>query len=180
MALTKLQADAVIKLFVSSFSNESNEKNRKKIFIDFEDAFGKGIADWQSICKEEMEHYTSNKGVMEHFDMLIHRKEGQSVCCDYLIRELAESDLKAVIELINCAFSMRLTSYDNERFKKFMESGYSFVACNNNDILGVVLGYFAPNLSMDEVIWTPLRWQKQQEGMGLVRNCSRTSRTVHH
>lgn len=151
MALTKSQANAVIKMFALSFASSDSEKNRKKIFFEFEDTFGNGLANWQSMCKEKIEQYASDKAVIEHFDMLVHRKETQSDWNELVLRELKKSDLEAVTELINSAFALGLTSYDNEKFEKFIESGYSFVACNGDEILGVVLGYLIPDLSLDAV-----------------------------
>ena len=183
MALTKLQAEAVVKLFALSFAHNDSEKIRKEIFLEFEDTFGRGIADWHSICKEIIEQHTSDKDVIEHFDMLVYRKENQNEWSECLIRQLKESDLEAVIELINSAFSMMLTSYDNERFEKFMESGYSFVACNNDEILGVVLGYLAPDLNMDAVYLDTFTVSETVRGHGigrmLLRHVSKCASSNH-
>lgn len=41
MALTKKQVEGVTDLFVTNFVNGNDELDRKKILIQFEDAFGK-------------------------------------------------------------------------------------------------------------------------------------------
>ena len=52
MALTHRQVEGVISLFTTSFINCSNEDERKKMIVNFEDTFGKSIAEWQTKCRE--------------------------------------------------------------------------------------------------------------------------------
>lgn len=151
MALTKSQMNGVIDMFVASFVNSDNKKERKRIFIEFEDIFGKGIVDWQNICREKIEKYTSDSVVVECFDEFVCRKEKQDDNADIMIRLLTENDLEQVRELINTAFTMTLTFYDDDKFKKFIESGYSVVACNGEEILGVALAYEIPNLNVSSI-----------------------------
>lgn len=150
MALTKLQANVAIKLFVANFANSNNDNDRKKLFIEFEDVFGRGISDWKSICRLELEQQTSKQSILEYYDKLLCRKDKLSKN-PIVIRELRELDLEASRELINSAFDMCLTHFDNDRFSEFIKNEYSVVAEYNDDVVGVALAYIIPGLSMDAV-----------------------------
>lgn len=169
MALTKSQVDSIVDLFSLAFANSSDESVREKAYFEFEDIFGKGIDNWQAICRGKIKQCTLNEAVIEHFDRLAHRHDNKVEDMEYLIREIKESDLAAVIELINNAFSMNLTYFDNDKIKKFMDSGYSFVACNNDEVLGVALGYYIPDLCMDAVYLDTLTVAETIRGRGIGR-----------
>lgn len=144
MALTQKQADTVVDLFSGLFAKSDQKEERKEIFLEFEDVFGKGIYDWKTICREKMEQYAPDKEIIEHFDTLANRKKEDNN--KYLVRELDKTDIKEVRELINRAFHSHLTSYDEEKIEKFVGNGYSLVACCSDEILGVILGYVMPDL----------------------------------
>lgn len=145
MALTPKQVEGITDMFVASFVNDSNELERKKILIEFEDVFGKSISDWKSICREKIQQRTSDISVIECYDSFINRAEQQDDVDIYQIRLLEENDLEQVRELINFTFGMGLTFYEDERLKKFIESGYSIVAYNNEEIVGVALAFEMPD-----------------------------------
>lgn len=166
MSLTKRQANAAMLLFVNSFVKCNSAIERKKIFLDFEDSFGTGIRDWQVICKEKLEQLTSSKEIIEHFIALINR-ESQNKTNECLIRKLVKSDLTVVCELLNYSFNMHLTSYDDNKFDKFIESGYSFVAYCNDEVIGVLLGYLIPDLSMDAVYIDAVAVSENMRGCGI-------------
>ncbi|MDD3221546.1 MAG: hypothetical protein PHG07_04085 [Lachnospiraceae bacterium] len=52
MALTKGQANGVIRLFVSAFLRERDNKKRKILFSEFEDCFGRSITDWKKTVRK--------------------------------------------------------------------------------------------------------------------------------
>lgn len=141
MALTKKQVEGVTNLFVASFVNSSNELERKKALIEFEDAFGRSICEWKSICREKIEQRTSDNSVIDCFDKIISRNEQTNIADEYIVRMLEATDLEQVRELINSIFGMCLTFYDDDKLKKFIESGYSVVACNGEEIVGVALAF---------------------------------------
>ena len=55
MALSKLQVEETLELFVKNFINETTGINRKRLFQRFEDVFGKGIVEWKSLILESYE-----------------------------------------------------------------------------------------------------------------------------
>lgn len=168
MALTKAQSDMAINLFSDLFVRDNTVEERKRLFLEFEDIFGKGIHDWQNICRERMKQKLSDKKVIEYFDAFANRKE-QKKEQEYQIRKLEKTDLEAVRELINRAFQMCLTFYDDGKFEPFIESGYSFAACNKEELLGVALGYRMPDLSMDAIYIDTLAVAEMARGNGIGR-----------
>ena len=148
MALTKKQVEGVTSLFVTNFVNSNDELDRKKVLIQFEDAFGKSICEWKSICREKIEQCTSDKRIIECYDEIINQSEQTNTADEYVVRMLEEADLEQVRELINSTFGMCLTFYDDDKFKKFIESGYSVVACNGEEIVGVALAFEMPNYNI--------------------------------
>ncbi len=145
MALTPKQVEGVTNMFVASFVNDSNELERKKILIEFEDVFGKSISDWKSICREKIQQRTSDISVIECYDSFINRTEQQDNVDIYQIRLLEENDLTQVRELINFTLGMGLTFNEDEHFKKFIESGYSIVTYIKEEIVGVALAFEMPD-----------------------------------
>ena len=77
MALTKKQVEGVTDLFVINFVNSNDELDRKKILIQFEDAFGKSICEWKNICREKIELCTSDKRIIECYDEILTRVNKQ-------------------------------------------------------------------------------------------------------
>lgn len=148
MALTKKQIEGVINLFVASFINSSSGLDRKKTLIEFEDAFGKSICEWKGICREKIEKYTSDNSVIECFDEIINRHEQTNNIDEYTVRKLEETDLAQIREIINDVFGMCLTFYDDYKLKKFIESEYSVVACNGEEIVGVALAFEMPDYNI--------------------------------
>ncbi|MDD3221547.1 MAG: GNAT family N-acetyltransferase [Clostridia bacterium] len=102
-------------------------------------------------CKEELENLGADSTCIETFEQLAYRNKKHEQSCDCVIRELRESDYDEIIIMLNRAFSLALTRYDKEKFEKFLQSGYSFVARNRDEIIGVVLGYVIPDLWGDAI-----------------------------
>lgn len=167
MALTKKQVEGVINLFAATFVNCSNMLERKKILIQFEDAFGKSICDWKSICREKIEQRTSDNSVIGCFDEIISKNEQTNTSDEYDVRMLEESDLEQVRELINAAFGMCLTFYDDDKLKKFIDSGYSVVACNGEEIVGVALAFEMPDYNIATLYLDTFVVAEQVRGHGI-------------
>ena len=79
MALSKLQAEEVLELFLNNFINEATGVNRKRVFQRFDDIFGSGIANWKKLTLDKKD-------------------------LDYEYRELCENDFIMVRELLNRGF----------------------------------------------------------------------------
>lgn len=107
------------------------------------------IREWQECCEKVIREKMQNAEVLEQFHALAVRKKDRT--CNYLIRNIEDEDLGAVLELINRNFDMNLTEYDKEDLEPFMQSGYSFVVCREEEVLGVVLGYCVPELTGQSV-----------------------------
>lgn len=146
MALTHRQVEGVISLFATSFINCNNEGERKKMIVNFEDTFGKSIAEWQTKCREAICATTNREDAISSFDNILNKSEiDQSAL--YQIRMLEVEDLPQVRELINVTFGMGLYEEDDGKLNKFIQSGYSVVASYDDEICGVALAYEIPELS---------------------------------
>lgn len=144
MALTNKQVEGVINLFVTCFINSCSDEERKRIFVEFEDAFGKSVGDWQSICREKLLNSTLNKNIVDTFNSILNRKE-KTTEDKYEIRTLRENDLDQVTELIRVAFGIMLRPNEYEQLKNVVKSGFSVVACIEDEIIGVILAYEVPD-----------------------------------
>lgn len=167
MGLTKGQADKVIKLFSLAFVGETDEQQRKILLCEFEDNFKNSIADWEMLCKSELEKLTSDIEIIECFERLIQRKANKVQGNKYEIREFRKSDFQEVRIMINRTFSMCLTMDVNKAFNQFMKSEYSFVICNGDEILGVILAYLAPDLHGNMIYIDTLVVGETVRGIGL-------------
>ncbi len=167
MALIKTQIEAILNLFVSSFVNGCNEKERKALVIQFGDAFGKSISDWKNMCREKIAERTSDNSVTECFDRITNCVEETINTDEYEVRLLEENDLSQVREIINAIFAMALTFYDDDKFKKFISSGYSVVACNGEEIVGVALAYEMPDYNIDTIYLDTFAVSEHLRGYGI-------------
>ena len=167
MALTRNQAEAVMRLFALNFSKEADAEKRKKLFLQFEDDFGHSISYWKTFCEKIVQEKRLSEEVLKHFRTLASRNLERS--CDYLVRSLKKDDLEEVFELINRNFDMTLTIYDMDKIEPFLESGYSFVVCNNEEILGAVLGYKMPDLVREYIYIDTIVVGETVRNMGLGR-----------
>lgn len=170
MALTNKQIEAALDLFVASFINQTQENERKKIYFVFEDAFGKGIPDWQNLCRGLMQNKCVDDKILKYYDEIVNRGEISHEKVVFEIRMFQERDLPQVRELINKNFNMGLTSFDDERFEKFIDSGYSVVACNDDEIFGVALAYEVPDYNIDTVYLDTFVVAEAMRGCGIGKN----------
>lgn len=167
MALTKKQIEGIEDLFVTSFVNSENELDRKKILIQFEDTFGKSIGEWKGVCREKIEQCTSDESIIAYFDKMIHREGQTTVAAEYTVRMLEEADLEQVREIINASFGMCLTVRDDEKLKKFVESGYSVVACSDEEIVGVALAFEMPDYNLSTIYLDTFAVSEHIRGCGI-------------
>ena len=75
MALTNKQVEGVCNLFANAFVNTKSEEGRKKVFIDFEDAFSKGITDWKTICAGLIKELTTDANIIDLYNNLSKEKK---------------------------------------------------------------------------------------------------------
>lgn len=166
MALTNKQVEGVCSLFANAFVNAKSEDVRKKHFIDFEDTFSKGISDWKNICEGLIKELTTDVTIIDSYHALSQRKEiEQKPDCD--IRPVVKEDFEQVREIINEAFDLAVTEYNTPGFNVFVESGCSFVACKDDEILGVVLAHVQPELAVPFVYINSFAVAKHVRGNGI-------------
>lgn len=167
MALTKKQAEAFIKLFVNAFVNAKSEDEQKQLYLEFEDNMGRSIKDWETESYKLLSDYPCDEAVVECFRRLWNRKENDTNQA-YCVRELRKEDLPQLKDLIKAVFEIYLTSAEDERLCKFIDSGYSFVACNDDEIVGAVLGVAElSDLCWDGVYINTLVVSENLRGLGI-------------
>lgn len=167
MALTQKQISGVIKLFVKTFVNSKSEEERKLLCVNFEDTFGNGILDWKEKCKEQLMEYKIDENIIKKFDEISNRKQNQTDRLEYSIRLLEEKDFVQVRELINQAFDLGLTIYDDDRMKEFIKTGYSIVAYREDEVLGVLMAYETPELLMSNIYIDTFTVAESVRGCGM-------------
>lgn len=167
MALTNKQIEGVLNLFVTSFSNETEETERKKLYFGFEDAFGKGIPDWQELCRKLLQGKNVNDKVLGYYDEIVNRGKNSHEDVVFSIRMFQETDLPQVRELINKNFNMALTCFDDKPFMKFIDSGYSIVAYNGDEIFGVALAYEVPDYNIETIYLDTFVVAEPMRGYGI-------------
>lgn len=166
MALSKLQAEEALELFINNFVLENTGIKRKRLFQKFGDVFGNGIVEWKALALDIMKEKAIHKDIVDEFCCLVDgNKENNS---DYEYRELKEEDFKMVRELLNRAFDTILTELDDEHLKKFI-NGYSLVACDKGDIVGVIMCYPIMSLHADMLYVDSLVVSEYARGRGIVR-----------
>lgn len=167
MALSRLQAEEVLELFVNNFVSAGTGIDRKRVFQRFEDVFGKGIVQWHELAVDIMCKKNVEEGVVEEFNNLSEEKPRDENPYEY--RELRETDFVMVRELINRAFDTILLEKDDEHLKKFI-NGYSFVACEQENIVGVIMCYPIMSLHSDVIYVDSLTVAEHARGVGIARN----------
>ena len=136
MALTKSQEQAVIRLFALAFKSSNNIKEQKKMYLQFENEFGKGINDWKEKCRNALQEQSSDEEIIEAYNALSIRNNKNNLEEKYLIRPLERKDLGQVKELMNA--SLNTLIYEDEQIEKFLKTKYSFVAYAGDEILDVL------------------------------------------
>lgn len=166
MALSKLQVEEALELFVNNFVHETAGINRKRLFQRFGDVFGNGIVEWHNLVLDLMREKDIDKGIVNEFEHLIGENKKKNL--NYMYRELSEEDLKMVRELLNRAFDTILTEYNDEHLKKFI-NGYSLVACDKGDIVGVIMSYPIMSLHSNIIYVDSLVVAEYARGSGIAR-----------
>jgi len=169
MALTNKQVQGVCNMFANAFIHAESEEERKKILIDFEDAFSRGIADWKTICGDQIRKLTADKDIIDAYDTLSTRNDDKEKRVDCEIRPLEKEDFEQVREVMNAAFDLMVADHDIAKFEAFVESRYSFVAYKDGEILGAVLAHEQPDLSLPIVYINSFAVTEHARGQGIGR-----------
>lgn len=174
MALSNVQAMEVVDLFVNNFVLEKNYEKRLRLFQRFGDIFGKGVVKWKEMAQQVMEEKGVEKSTIEEYKNIMYSKKDDSF--EYEIRELVKEDFSMVREILNDAFDTLLTVYDDEQLEKFI-TGYSLVACDKGDILGVVLACAISGLYADTVYIDSLAVAQYAREKGIAKRLISTIRS---
>ena len=166
MALSKLQVEETVELFINNFLCESSGINRKRLFQRFGDVFGNGIVEWKTMVLDIMKEREIEKEIIDEFSCLVNANKENNLSYEY--RELRVEDLNMVRELLNRAFDTILTVLDDEHLKKFM-NGYSLVACDKGDIIGVIMCYPIMSLHSNMLYVDSLVVAEYARGKGIAR-----------
>ncbi|MBQ5676922.1 MAG: GNAT family N-acetyltransferase, partial [Lachnospiraceae bacterium] len=167
MALSRLQADEVLELFVNNFISADVGTGRKRVFQRFEDAFGNGIVQWHELVVDIMNKKEIESSVLEEFKNLSEKNPRKETPYEY--RELREEDFPMVRELLNRAFETILIEKDDKHLKKFI-NGYSFVACEQENIVGVIMCCPIISLHSDMLYVDSLTVAEHARGVGIWLN----------
>ena len=98
MALTKSQEQAVIRLFALAFKSCDNIKKQKKMYLQFENEFGKGINDWKEKCRNALQEQSSDEEIIDFYQKLFTQVNKKSFVLLYLDSENVESNIRAIME----------------------------------------------------------------------------------
>ncbi|MDO5424044.1 MAG: GNAT family N-acetyltransferase [Eubacteriales bacterium] len=177
MALSNKQVIEVVDLFANNFVLEPNSESRKRLFQRFGDVFGRGIVNWQDMVLKILEEKDVDSTLVKEYKDLLAPRQDENY--GYEFREMTENDFPMVYEMLNHTFDTILTSYDNEHFKKFL-TGYSFVACDKEDILGVALAYPIPGLHSDIIYVDSLAVAQYARGRGIAKKLLNTIQKKGH
>lgn len=167
MALTNKQVRGVCNMFANAFVNAKSDDERKKIVIDFEDAFARGIVNWKSICGDRIRKLTEDVSIVEEYEKLSTRNDDKDKKAECEIRLLVKEDFEQVREIVNAAFDLSVTKYDEPKFNVFVENGFSMVACKDDEILGVILAHMQPDLSYPNVYINSFAVAEHARGNGI-------------
>lgn len=163
MALTKTQENAVIHLWINTFASCDNVENRKKIYLEFAAEFGNGIADWKQKGKAVLSNMGFNDTLLTEYDKLASEEKDEKFICD--IRMLEENDFEQVKEILKNELSVFI--FDENTMRKFINSKYSYVACDGEQIFGVVLADSVSKIYYDEIWIEALAVANNLQGYGI-------------
>lgn len=144
MALRDIQKEMAITLFVKAFSAKKNDENRKELFIQFSDSYGDSIKDWQ--CKVEAGFQDETDKV--NFMRLVNKTDKKDTKDFVTIEALKKENLEQISYLASKELGylpwVVREDDDFESLLDFINSGYSYVAKNENVIWGFILAYKCP------------------------------------
>ncbi len=174
MALSKVQVEETLELFANNFVFESAGINRKRLFQRFGDTFGQGIVEWHDLVLSILKEKDVCDEIVNEFILLTNEKKIVDSVYEY--RELTERDFSMVRELLNRSFDLILTEFDDEHLKKFI-NGYSLVACDKGDIVGVIMSYPIMSLQSNMIYVDSLAVAEYARGRGIARGLLDNVRT---
>ena len=166
MALTKRQAESALNLFVNTFITAQKPELRRNSFILFEDSFSKDIADWRKKCVDRFYELNVEPEIIGYFkDLCLRKEDPQKIKC--MIRTLQQDDFPVIRDILNLIFDLRMSKEEEIQLQRFAESGLSFVALYEDEIVGVILAYEVPSLSWNTVYIDSLAVIEGMRGKGI-------------
>ena len=141
MALSRRQAKAVIKLFVNTFAS-SDEDKRKDVYADFADSFSGGIKQWEVTIYGAFIDEGVSSDVISQWQELEEARKGGHVTETCEICKMTMADEDQIVKLLSNEIGCmpRFAEYDEVgTVKDFENTGYSFVAKKNNEVVGVIM-----------------------------------------
>ncbi len=139
MSFSKFQTEVIISTFIKSFANADAEE-RLNIARNFELAFSREIDDFREVVKQALAESDSSREVIDSWNEFVEKKEAVEVSCE--ISEIRLEDEKEINKLLAKELSVmpRFHEFNNEgTIKEFMCNGYSFVAREKGELIGVLL-----------------------------------------
>ncbi len=143
MALRKAQKEMAITLFAKAFSATEDEKSRKELYIQFNDAYEGSIKEWKNKVEAEIE----DDNIKEEFINLTNRETKKDIKEFVIVELLKKEDLKQISYLASKELDMMPwveREIGPDSLVDFVNSGYSYVAKREDVILGFILAYKCP------------------------------------
>ena len=143
MALRKVQKEMAIVLFAKAFSTTHDDNDRKELFIQFSDAYEGSIKDWKDKVEEEL----GEGEALEAFKRLSNKEPVKDLKEFVTIEPLTMDDIEQISFLASRELDLApwiIARDDNDSYIDFVNSGYSYVAKQEDVILGFVLAYKCP------------------------------------
>ena len=110
---------------------------------------------------------TTDTAIIDAYINLSTRNDDKNKKVDCEIRPLEKEDFEQVREVMNAAFDLMVADHDIAKFEAFVESGYSFVAYKDEEILGAVLAHEQPDLSIPIVYINSFAVAEHARGQGI-------------
>lgn len=142
MAMREAQKEMAIILFAKAFA-AADENGRKELYIQFADAYEGSIRDW----KVEVEDAFKDEELKEAFRKLDKRTEQKKFLEFVTIEALKKEDLEQISYLATKELNMMPwieMETGPDSINDFVNSGYSYVAKREKEVLGFILAYKCP------------------------------------
>lgn len=196
MALTNAQENSIIRLFVTAITSCKNSEQMKKVIFEFEADFGNLVAGWKDKTKQVLVERNVSQELLEMWGQVVEKNEVVH-SIDYEIRMIEDQDYIQIKEILKNELNVFM--FEEKTLKKFANSKYSYVACNGDQVLGVLLAGPVSKLFHDEIWIEILAVAGNLQGNGIgkslfehicsvaseekkysVKLCTERNRTAYH
>jgi ribosomal protein S18 acetylase RimI-like enzyme len=141
MALSERQEKAVLKLFVNTFASADADK-RKDVYMDFVDSFLGGIKQWDVAIHDTFIDEGIPTDIINQWQKLEEVRKENCVEEDCEICKMTMADELQIVKLISEELDLMPSYAEFDKIgtvKDFEDTGYSFVAKKNNEVVGVLM-----------------------------------------